>query len=81
VPRLHEERYQDCGDPGLTTAFGTFRFDAFHEAFVKKFGRRVIPDNEVGFARWWLGNFPEIPPRVANECMRLAVQENLANAC
>jgi hypothetical protein len=66
---------------GLTTAFATFRFDAFHEAFLKKFGRRVIPDDEVGFAQWWLGNFPEIPPWVANECIGLAVQEDLVNAC
>jgi hypothetical protein len=64
---------------GLTTAFGTFRFDASHEAFLKKFGRGVISADEVDFARWWLRIFPEIPPRLAIECIRLAVEENLVS--
>ena len=45
---------------GRTAVFATFKLDSFHEAFVKKFGRGVISAEEAGFARWWLGLFPEI---------------------
>ena len=64
---------------GRTAVFATFKLDSFHEAFVKKFGRGVIPADEAGFARWWLGLFPEIPPRLANECIWLAVENKLVN--
>ena len=47
---------------GRTAVFANFKLDSFHEAFVKKFGRGVIPADEAGFARWWLGLFPELPP-------------------
>ncbi len=62
---------------GRTEVFATFKLDSCHEAFVKKFGRGVIPADEAGFARWWLGLFPEIPPRLANECIWLAVEKKL----
>ena len=62
---------------GRTEVFTTFKLDSCHEAFVKKFGRGVIPADEAGFARWWLGLFPEIPPRLANECIWLAVEKKL----
>ena len=62
---------------GRTAVFATFKLDRFHEAFVKKFGRGVIPADEAGFARWWLGLFPELPPRLANECIWLAVEDKL----
>ncbi len=61
---------------GLTKTFATFALDQAHEAFLKNFARGVIPRDEVGFARWWLGLFPEIPPRLANACIRLAVERN-----
>lgn len=61
---------------GRTAVFANFKLDSFHEAFVKKFGMGIIPADEAGFARWWLGLFPELPPRLANECIWLAV-ENL----
>jgi hypothetical protein len=64
---------------GLTAVFANFKLDSFHEAFVKKFGRGIIPADEAGFARWWLGLFPEIPPRVANECIWLAIENSLVN--
>jgi hypothetical protein len=60
---------------GRTAVFATFKLDSFHEAFVKKFGRGVIPADEDGFARWWHGLFPELPPRLANECIWLAVED------
>ncbi len=59
---------------GKTAVFANFKLDSFHEAFVKKFGRGFIPADEAGFARWWLGLFPNLPPRLANECIWLAVE-------
>jgi hypothetical protein len=64
---------------GRTRVFATFKLDSFHEAFVKKFGRDVIPHDEAGFAGWWLGLFPTLPPRLANECIWLAVESKLVN--
>jgi hypothetical protein len=64
---------------GRTAVFATFKLDSFHEAFVKKFGRGVIPTDEAGFARRWLGLFPEIPPRLANECIWLAIENKLVD--
>jgi len=64
---------------GHTAVFATFKLDSFHEAFVKKFGRGIIPADEAGFAHWWLGLFAEIPPRLANECIWLAVENKQFN--
>jgi hypothetical protein len=62
-----------------TAVFASFKLDSFHEAFVKKFGRGILPTDEAGFARWWLERFPELPPRLANECMWLAVENKQVN--
>jgi len=64
---------------GRTAVFATFKLDSRHEDFVKKFGKGVIPADEGGFARWWLGLFPEIPPRLANECIWLAIENKLVD--
>jgi hypothetical protein len=65
---------------GQTEVFASFKLDSFHEAFVAKFGRDVIPADESGFANWWHGLFPELPPRLANACIRLAVEHNLLDS-
>lgn len=62
---------------GRTEVFANFKLDSFHEAFVKKFGQGIIPTDEEGFAQWWLGLFPKLPPRLANECIWLAVDAKL----
>ena len=62
-----------------TAVFANFKLDSNHERFVQKFGRGVIPTDEAGFARWWLGLFPETPPRLANECIWLAVEYKLVH--
>ncbi len=62
---------------GLTAVFATFKLDSFHENFVKKYGRGIIPADEAGFARWWLAKFPQIPPRLANECIWLGTEHRL----
>jgi hypothetical protein len=64
---------------GRTAVFANFKLDSFHEAFVKMFGRDAIPGDEAGFARWWLGLYPEFPPRLANECIWLAVENKQVN--
>jgi hypothetical protein len=62
-----------------TTVFANFKLDSFHEGFVKKFGEKTIPASETGFARWWLDLFPDLPPRLANECIWLAVENKLVD--
>ncbi|MHC5536829.1 hypothetical protein ACYOEI_00985 [Singulisphaera rosea] len=64
---------------GLTAVFANFKLDSFHEKFVKKFGRGVVPTDEAGFIRWWFGLHPELPPRLANECIWLAVENKLVS--
>ena len=44
-----------------------FKLDSFHETFVNRFGRGVIPTDQDGFARWWLALYPDLPPRLPNE--------------
>lgn len=61
---------------GRTRVFANFKLDSFHEEFVRKFGRGVIPADEAGFARWWLDLYPELPPRLPNECVWLAIENN-----
>lgn len=62
---------------GRTSVFANFKLDSFHEEFVKKFGRGVIPTDEPGFARWWLSLYPDLPPRLANECIWLGIEEGV----
>jgi len=64
---------------GLTAVFSNFKLDTFHEAFVKKFGKRAIPADEEGFAHWWHDLLPDLPPRLANECIWLSVEKKLVD--
>ena len=64
---------------GQTAVFANFKLDTFHEAFVKKFGKGVIPADEKGFAHWWHGLLPDLPPRLANECIWLAIKNKLVD--
>jgi len=64
---------------GRTAVFANFKLDSFHEEFARTFSRGAFPADEAGFARWWLGLFPELPPRLANECIWLAVENALVN--
>ena len=59
----------------LTAVFANFKLDSFHEAFVKKFGTGAIPADEEGFAHWWHDLLPDLPPRLANECIWLAIEK------
>ena len=46
-------------------------------SFVQRYGEAVIPSEPKGFVPWWLGMFPDLPPRLANECIWLAVEKGL----
>ena len=39
----------------------------------------MIPADEAGFAHWWHGLLPGLPPRLANECIWLAVEKKLVD--
>jgi len=60
---------------GLTRVFATYKQDSFHEAFVKRYGRGVIPVDQIGFTNWWFSLFPDLPPRLANECIWLGIEQ------
>jgi hypothetical protein len=62
---------------GRSAVFATFKLDSFHEEFVKEYGQGLIPADEAGFAGWWLGLFPELPPRIENECIWLAMENGI----
>ena len=64
---------------GRTAIFDTFKVDSRHKAFVEKFLRHLKPDDEAGFAAWWLGLYPDLPPRLANECIWLAGEKKQVN--
>ncbi len=59
---------------GQTGNFASFKLDSFHKEFVKRFGRGTIPSGEAAFAEWWIGLYPAIPPRLANECIWLGLE-------
>jgi hypothetical protein len=62
---------------GLTAVFATFKLDSFHESFVKRHGKGVIPADEMGFVHWWFGMYPDLPPRLANECIWLGIENEV----
>jgi hypothetical protein len=59
-----------------TAVFATFKLDSFQERFVKNYAKGVIPADEAGFVEWWLSRYPDLPPRLANECIWLGVEHN-----
>ena len=59
---------------GLTAVFANFKWDAFQEQFVSRYGQGVVPADEAGFTRWWLELYPDLPPRLANECIWLGTE-------
>ena len=62
---------------GKTAVFANFKLDSFHEEFVKKYGRGIVPATESEFAQWWLSIVPDVPPRLANECIWLGREHGI----
>jgi len=59
---------------GMTGVFATYKQDSFHEDFVYRYGRGVIPIDQKRFTDWWFSMYPDLPPRLANECIWLAIE-------
>lgn len=62
---------------GLTAVFATFKLDSFHEQFVSRYGRGIVPPDEEGFTHWWWEMYPHLPPRLANECIWLGIEQKV----
>lgn len=62
---------------GRTEVFATFKLDSFHEQFVSRYGRGVVPPSEKAFTEWWWSMHPELPPRLANECIWLGIEHGV----
>jgi hypothetical protein len=62
---------------GRTAVFATFKLDSYHEQFVARYGRRVVPLGEEKFTEWWWDLYPELPPRLANECIWLGLEQGV----
>jgi hypothetical protein len=63
-----------------TKVFDTFKLDSFHAQFVELVNARngfVIPSDKQRFTEWWHGHYPYLPPRLANECIWLYVDDDL----
>jgi len=63
-----------------TAVFDTFKLDLFHDEFVEEINARhglVIPTDKRGFMGWWHQYYPSLPPRLANECIWLYVENGL----
>ena len=61
-----------------TMVFDNFKLDSFHEEFVKKINNRhgfIIPEDKRVFLEWWHSLYPQLPPRLANECIWLYVDD------
>ena len=62
---------------GGTGVFEAFKLDEFHIQFVDRYGAGIIPRDSKAFIGWWLDLYPEVPPRLVNECIWLAVEKDL----
>ena len=62
---------------GKTEVFAMYKQDSFHEEFVRRYGRDVIPSDRESFTAWWFSGHPDLPPRLANECIWLAMEHRL----
>lgn len=60
-----------------TKVFAMYKQDSFHEEFVKRYGEGVIPTDRPGFTDWWFSMHPDLPPRLANECIWMGMEQGL----
>lgn len=63
-----------------TEVFDTFKLDAFHADFVEKVNVRhghIVPEDKCAFTEWWHSYYPALPPRLANECIWLYMDDGL----
>lgn len=62
---------------GETAVFANFKPDEYHTKFLARYGRASIPADPNGFADWWLSLDPDLPPRLANECIWLGMEHKV----
>jgi hypothetical protein len=62
---------------GLTGVFATFKWDSFQDQFISRYNHGIVPSDEAGFVRWWLDLYPDLPPRLANECIWLGTEHKI----
>jgi hypothetical protein len=62
---------------GRTDVFAMYKQDSFHEEFVRRYSRGVIPADRENFTRWWFSKHPDLPPRLVNECIWLGMEHGL----
>lgn len=62
---------------GETEVFATFKLDSFHDQFVARYGRGLVPPDEDAFTDWWWGMYPDLPPRLVNECIWLGIEQGV----
>ncbi len=63
-----------------TGLFDTFKLDSFHAEFVERVNAKhglIIPPEKQLFTKWWHGYYPTLPPRLANECIWLYMEDGL----
>jgi len=65
---------------GLTGVFAMYKQDSFHEEFVTRYGRGVIPADRAAFTAWWFSKHPDLAPRLANECIWLGMEHGIGSS-
>lgn len=65
---------------GKTEVFAMYKQDSFHEEFVTRYGRGVIPADREGFTAWWFSEHPDLPPRLPNECIWLGMEHGIGSS-
>jgi len=63
-----------------TELFETFKLDSFHAEFVEQVNAKhglMVPSEKQSFTNWWHGYYPTLPPRLANECIWLYMEDGL----
>jgi hypothetical protein len=60
-----------------TDVFAMYKQDSFHEAFVARYGRGRVPADQRSFTEWWFSMYPDLPPRLANECIWIGMEQGV----
>lgn len=65
---------------GRTELFDTFKLDSFHAEFIERVNAKhgiIVPLEKRRFVEWWHNHYPSLPPRLANECIWLYMEDGL----
>jgi hypothetical protein len=59
---------------GRTGVFAMYKQDSFHDQFVARYGRGLLPADRPSFTGWWFSMYADVPPRLVNECIWLGTE-------